>query len=270
MDLFPSNRPCAALILMLSFFFGACSVKEDRTECPNWLLFILENTQYGNGRKVSDLTCVLSGEGNWSDIRYLRSVSEGTRYGVEVPKGTLNCLVCAGKPEGLEAGKGLEIPYGLECPELYAYSSCLEVQSEWETDTVRLHKNYCSVSFHLESLYASSAGREILFRVTGDVCGCDMSAHPLPGAYMCEVAPDSGMRGTIRVPRQMDSSLKLSIVIAGQIARTFPLGRYIESSGYDWTAENLTDVDVEIVFEMTETVININMFEKDVELEICV
>jgi hypothetical protein len=48
------------------------------------------------------------------------------------------------------------------------------------------------------------------------------------------------------VPRQKDDSLELMIYSEGKKIVSFALGKYIADMGYDWTAEDLEDIKIEI------------------------
>ena len=61
-----------------------------------------------------------------------------------------------------------------------------------------------------------------------------------------EEIPDSSGSGTVCVPRQADNGLVLRILDEDKILREFALGEYIAESGYDWSAENLDDVEISI------------------------
>ena len=50
--------------------------------------------------------------------------------------------------------------------------------------------------------------------------------------------------------------------------RTFSIGEYIIESGYDWTAESLEDVNVEIDYAKTEVSFTVNDWEKTVHFDV--
>ena len=61
------------------------------------------------------------------------------------------------------------------------------------------------------------------------------------------------MEGTsARLPRQRPGDpLWLDIVLRDSVLRSFPLGTYLEEAGYDWTAPDLPDRDLEIDISVT-------------------
>lgn len=52
------------------------------------------------------------------------------------------------------------------------------------------------------------------------------------------------------------------------VLRTFSIGEYIIESGYDWTAESLEDVNVEIDYAKTEVSFTVNDWEKTVHFDV--
>ena len=49
------------------------------------------------------------------------------------------------------------------------------------------------------------------------------------------------------LPVQMDGSLRLNVMAYdGTLLRSFALGEYILQSGYDWNAEDLEDIRIEV------------------------
>lgn len=101
----------------------------------------------------------------------------------------------------------------------------------------------------------------------------------------------------VRVPRQVDNSLELVMLeipdqvgydceeIPGQarydgeragddgervVVDRLPLGEYIARSGYDWTAEDLADVNVALDLEMQQVMITVSGWNGVVVMDIVI
>lgn len=101
----------------------------------------------------------------------------------------------------------------------------------------------------------------------------------------------------VRVPRQVDNSLELVVLeipdqvgydceeIPGQagydgeragddgervVVDRLPLGEYIARSGYDWTAEDLADVNVALDLEMQQVMITVSGWDGVVVMDIVI
>jgi len=90
----------------------------------------------------------------------------------------------------------------------------------------------------------------------------------------------------VRVPRQVDNSLELVMLeISDQVGYDgeragddgeravvdrLPLGEYIARSGYDWTAEDLADVNVALDLEMQQVMITVSGWDGVVVMDIVI
>ena len=74
----------------------------------------------------------------------------------------------------------------------------------------------------------------------------------------------------VRVPRQVDNSLELVMLEDSEIVDRLPLGEYIARSGYDWTAEDLADVNVALDLEMQQVMITVSGWDGVVVMDIVI
>jgi hypothetical protein len=74
----------------------------------------------------------------------------------------------------------------------------------------------------------------------------------------------------VRVPRQEDNSLEMVMLDDDDIVDRLPLGEYIARSGYDWTAENLADVNVALDLEMQQVMISVSGWDGVVVMDIVI
>ena len=70
--------------------------------------------------------------------------------------------------------------------------------------------------------------------------------NPAHGAFQARAQQTAPSRFALRVPRQDDASLMLDFLQEENILFSFELGRRILEMGYDWTAESLEDIELEI------------------------
>lgn len=139
------------------------------------------------------------------------------------------------------------------------------------TVPVRLHKNFCRIDIQVRDV----DGEEFPFklRVRGNVNGYGLDGRPARGAFLCDAersetesagsgtesdgdgsgtaSESTGYGYAVTVPRQTDDSLTLEIVTGDGVAKSFAIGNYIASSGYDWTSADLKDICLEIDYART-------------------
>ena len=141
---------------------------------------------------------------------------------------------------------------------------------------VELHKEFCTVSFTLgEDGYTSPYDIEVWGNVAG-VSAWDLM--PVQGEFRYAPMHKNGVY-QVRVPRQVDNSLKLVMLeIPDQVGHDgervvvdrLPLGEYIARSGYDWTAEDLADVNVALDLEMQQVMITVSGWDGVVVMDIVI
>ena len=229
------------LLLLLSLAaLLSCSVKEDRSACPCLLVVSLDRIP-GILREEALQLEVLSGDGRicWQDP--LRADQGPLR--VQVPRGHVR-IGAAWDALGTRA-KAVLTPSGSEADSLFAYSAVVPCQAETVTDTVWLHKQWCTLHIQLLSPDAWVLYRmEIQGRWNGLALD-DLS--PIPGELTVE--PRLLRPGLYegRIPRQGDDGLRLKIFDPDrgpEAVCDYPLGELMRRSGYDWTEPDLRDLTV--------------------------
>ncbi len=258
--------PAVLSALLLAALCAGCSVKEDRTACPCAL--ILDFSEVGMDRADSLSLSVRSSDGFiYRDI--VREDDYGTLYEVDIPKGETWINVFSVDPgrggltENLsEDWSTLSIPYGEECPEVSTFSMHATLMDETVTVPVDIHKNYCKMTISM--LYEGPLPVQI--SLIGDVCGYDRDARPIEGDFLFEPTGTDGVFYA-KIPRQVDTSLRLDLSDEEEVLREFAIGEYIEQSGYDWTAENLGDIVMQINYANSGISVTINDWSEKLEIE---
>ena len=251
-----------------------------------------------------DGTVVLRLRGNSDEdaVDYEYQVTEAVRVDVgaleyEVPRGSVGVSAVAfgneipgragydggmpdrvghdGKSAGYD-GDEIRVPVGEQMDSLYGFFKMYHTRCESVLCDVELHKEFCTVSFTLgEDGYSSPYRIEVWGNVVG-VSAWDLM--PVLGEFRYAPMQENGVY-QVRVPRQVDNSLELVMLeIPDQVGYDgervvvdrLPLGEYIARSGYDWTAEDLADVNVALDLEMQQVMITVSGWDGVVVMDIVI
>jgi len=251
----------------------------------------------------------LRGNSDEDAVDYEYQVTEAVRVDVgaleyEVPRGSVGVSAVAfsneipgragydekaggydGKSAG-DDGDEIRVPVGEQMDSLYGFFKMYHTRCESVLCDVELHKEFCTVSFTLgEDGYSSPYRIEVWGNVAG-VSAWDLM--PLKGKFRYAPVQKNGVY-QVRVPRQEDNSLEMvmlempdqvgydgrSPVGAGDdgeraVVDRLPLGEYIARSGYDWTAEDLDDVNVALDLEMQQVTITVSGWDGVVVMDIVI
>lgn len=199
----------------------ACSVKEDRGDCPCWLTV---RASYPN-----ELVSA------WYGTQPIFQDENGQQVDRQVPRGIVDVVASRGS---------FTVREGQQMHELFASLTRVDTQCE-ETEVVPLlNKQFARVSI---VFIESDDGRvPYSLEVEGKFIGADKhTLQPVPGLFRCipEESADGGYE--VRVPRQKDDSLMLlQYKDSGEELSPIPIGQIIKKAGFDWTQENLGDVAI--------------------------
>lgn len=253
-------------VLQLIISATGCSVREDRDLCP----------------------CVLSLDfsGNDSDMLedgifvMVRSSDKGVRFSVRdtvtlplwaevVPRTELRIVSVwpaaslSRVPENGDGGQALVvIRPGEECPEVWMDSKKVYASGETECEKMTVHKNFCRLTVSVRNV----SGAEFPYRmeIRGNVSGYDLDGQPMRGMFISPVGE------SVRIPRQLDTSLMLDVISEDDSCRSFAVGNYIAASGYDWTSPDLKDISMEIDYSETGLSFKIGAWQKSVNFEVVI
>ena len=299
------NRFLFVMWMVGMLFLSSCSIKEDRDGCPCWMTVEMPGQAGYDGEKVGqdgrspvgagDDRCVvlrLRGNSDEDAVDYEYQVTEAVRVDVgaleyEVPRGSVGVSAVAfgneipvragydEKAAGYD-GDEIRVPVGEQMDSLYGFFKMYHTRCESVLCDVELHKEFCTVSFTLsEDGYSSPYDIEVWGNVAG-VSAWDLM--PLDGDFRFAPSLENGVY-QVRVPRQVDNSLELVMLeIPGQVGYDgervvvdrLPLGEYIARSGYDWTAEDLDDVNVALDLEMQQVMITVSGWDGVVVMDIVI
>ena len=233
-------------VFLLVLLLTACSIKENRSHCPCHLLLDVSEVS----TELFDSLDVAMDEGNGRAQRFplCLSLLPPGPVAVDVAKGRLSLNVCAVENGAVwlsSSGDVMEIPQGEQCPPLFLHTAVLSTEVEELTETVVLHKSFCSLHILMEGTDPSQP-YPFSLQLRGDVNGYDAYGRPREGLFNPYAYPTSDGHCTVRVPRQKDDTLEL-LMCEGEVPlATFALGEYLKAGGYDWSAPDLADVSVQI------------------------
>ena len=300
------NRLFFVMWMAGMLFLSSCSIKEDRDWCPCWMTVDLSDvaesrwkspgmqsgvdyqsvTKSLKSRQYVAESVVLRLRGNSDEdaINYEYQVTEEVKASVgaleyEVPRGAVG--VSAVNPVRLV------IPVGEQMDSLYGFFKMYHTRCESVLCDVELHKGFCTVSFTLgDEGYSSPYDIEVWGNVAG---ASSWDLMPVKGDFRYAPVQKNGVY-QVRVPRQEDNSLELVMLEISRQARNdngempdqvgydgeravvdrLPLGEYIARSGYDWTAEDLADVNVALDLEMQQVMITVSGWDAVVVMDIVI
>lgn len=213
---------------------AACSVKEDRDECPCWLQIDLSTCSHYVDR-VS-----LKG---WTDDRNVFGVQVvkedfAPDHEEEVPRKLIHYSAASGLESNMNSGISVVIPEGEQSDRLYAYRADVPAYGETAYDKVSLHKQYAAVAIKIDDNH-----NDYSLVVKSGWMGLDLNTlKPVPGQFIYTPEPNEEKVWYFRLPRQGDDLLVMEITGENGYTYPFDLGGLIKASGYDWTAEDLDDI----------------------------
>jgi len=251
---FPVGKACKlSLLLMLLVLSRYCSVLEDRGECPCLLEIDLSGCA-GHGS-----TLFLEG---WTEAGFAfgSQVLEEefqTPFEVEVPRGKVSRCAYMGVDGMVSTGMALTVPRGCQADAILAEKVEVQTEGDNATDRVVLHKQYCDIVLtfkHMESLNVTDAS----MAVHGTWAGIDLpTLLPREGDFQCSPVMNEHGEWVVRVLRQGDDSLRLDVDFGRGASEEVKLGKIISEAGYDWHAEDLDNIWLEIDWTMGEIALRI-------------
>lgn len=248
-------NPCtgrAVRLLLVCLSWVSCSlIKEDRTACPCALTVDVRDLP------AWPVRFSLSGDNFYQEWE----VARDTSFMVRVPKGSVKLTAVAGVP--LPGNGAVSIPFGYECPPLYAHAVQVPTPNDAARVQVQLHKHFCNLSLTVDG--PPGWGEPFWTQVRGSVEGLTPEGTPEEGAFQCRL--DSG--GSIRLPRQLpEDELWLDLTTPDGTVRSFALGNYMLEAGYDWTAPDLADLPLELNLSLTSITFRTEKWMRIIPLEI--
>lgn len=240
-------------ILAVALALSSCSVKEDRSWCPCWLEVFCEDVPSG-GLSLGLRSVPMNISRNVSDNDFSPS------YQCRVPRTDVRVFACELKPGVAFEGGTYCIAEGAQCDSIYACSSLVDCDCEHASDTIRMRKQFATVVLRL----SESPGLEFPYRVLvrGSVSGMDLSRlEPEGGLFLFSPVIQDGSHASFRLPRQNpQDELKLDLYQENDFVCSLDLDAEMLAAGYDWLADDLEDISVNLSASVVDVDISVNLW----------
>lgn len=235
----------------------SCRVLEDRAPCPCMVDLVYA------GKAAEDVLLVF-----WHEDRFISSDvldwwACDEVYRTKLSKGKNGFCAIKGGRSLVHDSPFVSIPYGRDMDSLYACSALLDCRGEYVVDTVCLHKQFASLEVRFRNM--DSLGEDYSLELSSKVAGLYVpDLRPMHGDFLCSLkfCAESGAY-RCRLPRQNGDSLELHLLKSGDggLVDTIDLGGIIRGSGYDWQAEDLKDISLELDFARVEPETRIEIWD---------
>ena len=260
----------AALCVVSCSLLPSCSISEDRSECPCFLVLDFSTLECSSliSQGFDSLRLELSDRNGFDKSECFALDSYVQEYCVSVPKTGVQVSVICAEEAYAYLDRKLQIPKGMDCPKVYMQTEWMETASDGVRRTVSLHKNWCNIELNMVHPELGSQGMQMV-SLEGNICGYDFDGSLLEGPFYCLSRMNSDGIFSIKVPRQRDDSLTLRLYSRDlEELKTFPLGTCIIESGYDWTAEDLEDISVSLDFASSSIKVSTSKWKKTLNFDL--
>jgi len=226
--------------LSFSLFVIACSVKEERSDCPCCLGLDYSECILGNNELVlkaweEDLS------ESFRDTPLSGSTGEYREY--SVPKCDLTVLSLVGATESAD-GK-IFADSGCQADSIYASLECFSTRCEYCFKRLCLKKQFATLRLSFD---APPVGVTELIVESGTAGVSLLSLEGLPGHFKYNLKKTGESRYEVRLFRQCDEHLSLFVfseTLAGGF-KEINLASLLSECGYDWKEESLRDIDLQV------------------------
>ena len=242
------------LLLFSGAFFLSCTVKESRTECPCHLEIGLD--AFAN---VSPTATVEIGDASGTVLESrTMDFAAGKVFRADIPPRDYTlCIFVSGEKTDRD-GQTLLVRPGDQADSIYAFWMQLDGRGNEQIRTEAVpHKQFACVTLLATHTVERTAGA--VYTVRSDTGGLNL--NPLRPSRQRDLSFRTDLSsGTaaFRLTRQ-DPESRLTLLMDDGIrpVAEFPLGEWIRDSGYDWTAEDLDDIVVDLDFSSGKVFIEI-------------
>ncbi|MCR4860938.1 MAG: hypothetical protein K5910_09795, partial [Bacteroidales bacterium] len=108
-------------------------------------------------------------------------------------------------------------------------------------------------------------------RLLADCSGLDLyKLQAIPGIYSSVVEPNAVGEWYVVLPRQQGNTMKLEVFLpdaqdpaGGSTEYVIDLGAAFEKQGYDWHAEDLRDIEIQVGFAQVGVTLTVREWEHD-------
>jgi|GEM_PF-1815790 len=224
---------------------SACSVKEVRTDCPCRLEIGLDTFA-----EVSPAATVEIGSGPAVLENRTVQLSPQPVLRTDIPHRDITLSVFTPGTKMERSGDLLLTSPLHDADSLYAFRQNLSGTGRETVRTRALaHKQFAQVT--LRAVHATERTVHATFFICSDTGGLDLrTLRPSRERAFRYPADLSSGADAFLLPRQdTDSDIRIVLDDGRSPVSEFPLGEWIRESGFDWTAEDLDDLVVDLDFD---------------------
>lgn len=237
------------LSILFSFLLCASCVKEERGNCPCYLILDFDEL-IGQGAYVEAIA-TLSPSTDRSLYQQKISIGEyeGRGYEIRVPKDLVKASVICGFKNVNFTGDRITVPYNQQSDPVMAFGVERNITGERDTLQVALHKQFCRMDFRISDLDTREEFPYEL-RVSAECNGLSLpDLTPLTGGFSAMAIEDETQNLSIRVPRQQRNILSMEVLDKrdGHIY-SVNLGETLDDLNYDWNKADLDDIVLVVDF----------------------
>ena len=249
---------------------ASCSVKEYREDCPCYLSVDLRRAFDDIVNGPEDLMIsVYCPETYYRETFPVRDCPDSLE--LKVPRGEVIVSALYSRNSRAVKDKSLVISYGDQADSIYAFSAVVDTSGEEAREYVDLHKQYSTV--YLKFLWPEGESPSGIprLKVRSGTNGLFIDAlEPSKGEFCIELpGKDITQRQSFRIPRQSDKSLTLELYDrnSDKLLDDIALGVHIDETGYDWNAEDLQDIYIEVDYTKTDAVVSVKEWDDGEEVQ---
>ena len=262
------RRKMACAVLGMAVLAPACSVKEDRIECPVYVT-VLTDQFVIRGMNEGKVSFSSSHVIDREDISFLTFLRDGYRQAC--PREFARVAIFSGAENYTLTEESMMVLPGRQAGLLWAYGESFSANSDEYVVDAEPHKQYCLVQFLFDKSTTAPSDYGWRFRIKAACSGMDIyTLEPLEGEYSCYVGPNAVGAWYGVIPRQKSNDLLLEVFLPdgddeqeGRVDYVIDLGKKFEALGYDWTAEDLRDVSVSVGFASMGVTVSVQDWEGD-------
>jgi len=242
----------------------SCSVKEDRTECPVYVS-VLTDRFVEQGLSDGGISFAAARPVSQETVSFLSYVERG--YEQACPRGS----VLTGVKNSRLTDATLEVLPGQQAGLVWAYAESFSARADEYVVEAVPHKQYCLIRFLFDGSPKAPGDYPWRFRLKAECAGMDLyTLEPLEGPYSAVVGPNALGEWYGVLPRQKSNNMLLELFLPDEGSTTegrtdylIDLGKAFEEQGYDWTLEDLKDIEVRVGFTSAEVTLTVRDWEGD-------
>ena len=247
---------------------AACSVKEDRAECPVYVT-VLTDRFVQRGLNEGTLSFASEQPIRREDVNFLSLLDRG--FTQPCPREYARASVISGLENGTLSEETLTVGPGLQADLIWAYAETFSVNADAYRIDAEPHKQYCLVKFTFDGSSTAPPDYPWRFRIKAECAGMNLyTLEPVTGFYSAPVGPNAMGEWYGGLPRQRSNNMQLEIFLpeqgsstAGRTDYIVDLGRAFEEKGYDWTLEDLKDIEVQVGFVNTTVRVTVSDWDSE-------